>query len=265
MFYEACLCGGVDEQKAKVLYYAVYHFGPRWEPVTQTRAETRLNDEGEYVVQRVSERCMMRKDPPPPTLEELERVEEFIVEENPDLSVIAKTDRKALRQRPRRGLGRGRMQRHPVRATPSGGDDGHFGNGRAKVPGGRGESGSHRGAVGEREGANGDSHADTRSRRKAWLDVDDLQHTRRPAAPFLPTVTEAMRQRSVATVQSHIRNETGQDRPAEYSVERDGKGVHVFVEYLEVDEQGQPTGNVTGHSTVRLGPTGDVAEMISGP
>ena len=32
MFYDACRCGGVDETKAKTLYYAVYHFGPRWEP-----------------------------------------------------------------------------------------------------------------------------------------------------------------------------------------------------------------------------------------
>jgi Protein of unknown function (DUF1353) len=32
MFYEACRAGGVGEQKAKLLYAAVYHFGPRWAP-----------------------------------------------------------------------------------------------------------------------------------------------------------------------------------------------------------------------------------------
>jgi hypothetical protein len=31
MFYQACLTAGVGEVKAKVLYAAVYHFGPRWE------------------------------------------------------------------------------------------------------------------------------------------------------------------------------------------------------------------------------------------
>lgn len=30
MFYEACRCGGVGDVKAKTMYYAVYHFGPRW-------------------------------------------------------------------------------------------------------------------------------------------------------------------------------------------------------------------------------------------
>jgi len=30
MFYEACLRGGVGSTKAKILYAAVYHFGPRW-------------------------------------------------------------------------------------------------------------------------------------------------------------------------------------------------------------------------------------------
>jgi hypothetical protein len=31
-FYEACLCGGVEPWRAKTLYAAVYHFGPRWYP-----------------------------------------------------------------------------------------------------------------------------------------------------------------------------------------------------------------------------------------
>jgi hypothetical protein len=30
MFYEACRCGGVAVVTAKTMYYAVYHFGPRW-------------------------------------------------------------------------------------------------------------------------------------------------------------------------------------------------------------------------------------------
>ena len=30
MFYEACRAGGLAEEKAKLMYAAVYHFGPRW-------------------------------------------------------------------------------------------------------------------------------------------------------------------------------------------------------------------------------------------
>ena len=30
MFYDACRCGGVGAAKANAMYYAVYHFGPRW-------------------------------------------------------------------------------------------------------------------------------------------------------------------------------------------------------------------------------------------
>jgi hypothetical protein len=30
MFYNACLAGGTDPQTAKLMYAAVYHFGPRW-------------------------------------------------------------------------------------------------------------------------------------------------------------------------------------------------------------------------------------------
>ena len=32
MFYEACRAGGVADQKAKLMYAAVYHFGPKWAP-----------------------------------------------------------------------------------------------------------------------------------------------------------------------------------------------------------------------------------------
>jgi hypothetical protein len=30
MFYHACRCGGAGEYQAKIMYWAVYHFGPRW-------------------------------------------------------------------------------------------------------------------------------------------------------------------------------------------------------------------------------------------
>jgi len=52
MFYEACRCGGVGTVKAKTMYYAVYHFGPRWRVETRTtivaggpRTERLVHDE----------------------------------------------------------------------------------------------------------------------------------------------------------------------------------------------------------------------------
>jgi len=40
MFYEACRCGRVNVVKAKTMYYAVYHFGPRWRLVAIERETT---------------------------------------------------------------------------------------------------------------------------------------------------------------------------------------------------------------------------------
>ena len=41
MFYEACRCGRTNVVQAKTMYYAVYHFGPRWRLVGRSlRDET---------------------------------------------------------------------------------------------------------------------------------------------------------------------------------------------------------------------------------
>ncbi len=41
MFYEACRCGRTNVLQAKIMYYAVYHFGPRWRLVGRSlRDET---------------------------------------------------------------------------------------------------------------------------------------------------------------------------------------------------------------------------------
>jgi hypothetical protein len=39
MFYEACLAGGTDERLAKIMYAAVYHFGPRWDDQVKNNEE----------------------------------------------------------------------------------------------------------------------------------------------------------------------------------------------------------------------------------
>lgn len=43
MFYEACRCGGASLTQSKLMYYAVYHFGPRWEdsPAVMAAVSTR--------------------------------------------------------------------------------------------------------------------------------------------------------------------------------------------------------------------------------
>ena len=48
MFYDGMRCSGVSEVKAKIMYYAVYRFGPRWptpglESVTATTAQPELS------------------------------------------------------------------------------------------------------------------------------------------------------------------------------------------------------------------------------
>ena len=113
MFYEACRCGGVDEAKAKMLYYAVYHFGPRWEPVTETHIEKRQNEAGEMVEHEVTRRRMVRVHREPPTDEEVEKVRAFVKDENPKLSVLKKTDRDVLRRRPHPHPDRFRNERQP--------------------------------------------------------------------------------------------------------------------------------------------------------
>lgn len=40
MFYEAMRCKGVGAAKAKVMYYAVYRFGPRWSTASAPRLES---------------------------------------------------------------------------------------------------------------------------------------------------------------------------------------------------------------------------------
>lgn len=103
MFYDACRCGGVDETQAKLMYYAVYHFGPRWELVTETQLEWQPSDDGQMVQRPVLVETAVRIDPPAPTPEEVDQVVEFIAEENPTVTSIKKMDREALHRRPWRG------------------------------------------------------------------------------------------------------------------------------------------------------------------
>jgi hypothetical protein len=65
MFYFACRCGGVPTVRAKVMYAAVYHFGPRWGTVEE-RGSRAFNTEHEFDELR---EYIESEDP---TLEEIE-------------------------------------------------------------------------------------------------------------------------------------------------------------------------------------------------
>jgi hypothetical protein len=100
MFYVACRCAGVDEFQAKTMYYAVYHFGPRWQPIVETVLEPRATGDGQVSMQEVAVRRMARIDPPPPTAEEISQIEAYVAEENPNPEAIEKLGREQLRHRP---------------------------------------------------------------------------------------------------------------------------------------------------------------------
>ena len=44
VFYMGMLASGVDRMKAKIMYSAVYHFGPRWPAVRETGARDRAGN-----------------------------------------------------------------------------------------------------------------------------------------------------------------------------------------------------------------------------
>ncbi len=261
MFYDACRCGGVDDTKAKMLYYAVYHFGPRWEPVTETQFEMRENADGQMIEEEVTVKRMARIDPPPPTLEEVEQVEAFILEENPEPSVIKRTNRQKLRLRPQRGVGHGRkdvgadssksppkgVDRNALRRPEGSADRSRNGGSRVEGVAGRVASGGER--TGRKVGPEG---------------LVGRRPAERPNALTLPAVTLEEKQRAEQQVRQHLEQQAGQQRPAEYDVERTKNGYRVFVRYLQLDKQGQPAGNAGGSSTVRLSRVGRVLEMVNG-
>lgn len=68
MFYEACRCGGVSATKAKLMYYAVYHFGPRWGDAAARMSSSAQRPLDESEVEALRAYIEFRA----PTLEELE-------------------------------------------------------------------------------------------------------------------------------------------------------------------------------------------------
>lgn len=263
VFYEACRCGGVDERMAKTLYYAVYHFGPRWQLVAETRTETSVNEAGQTVEKEVIVERVARLDPPPPTPEEVEQVEALIVEENPEVAAIEQTDRQALRRRPRRG---------------DGGRDGHeSGAGRKTTP--EQSMGADEKPVEDHEIADDVRKTDVRGatgrksgrgKRPAGAE-DQAQRNDSQGRPLTEhrdtdnrdTVTPREVEWAIEKVRQHLEELAGEERPAEYTVERVQGGYRVVARYLQVDDQGQATGESTGTSTVLLSRKGQILEVVS--
>jgi hypothetical protein len=68
MFYEACRCGRVAVVKAKTMYYAVHHFGPRW----------RIEERRTLVAGRETvERVVHDETPPPPSHADVEAIRRY--------------------------------------------------------------------------------------------------------------------------------------------------------------------------------------------
>lgn len=85
-FYHACRCGGVGESKAKLMYAAVYHFGPRWTQKVVNVTRQSIDPDGskkEMVVRRhVGERVAV----PAPTPTEEAELKAYI-DKNPEASL----------------------------------------------------------------------------------------------------------------------------------------------------------------------------------
>jgi Protein of unknown function (DUF1353) len=88
MFYDACRCGGVPEQKAKLLYWAVANYGPSWQLVSRASLETPFemaNATLEGVPQMQSTQLEEIKEP---TAEEVQWAKKFFETENPIIEMV---------------------------------------------------------------------------------------------------------------------------------------------------------------------------------
>ncbi len=93
MFYEACRCSGVPDPQAKLLYAAVYHFGPAWvkKPVMEVRQSE--GPDGKVVTTTVTQMIVesLPVSPPPPTLV-VDKLKSLIDSKNPSLDEIQSLD-----------------------------------------------------------------------------------------------------------------------------------------------------------------------------
>lgn len=96
MFYNACRCAKVPEYKAKLLFAAVYHFGPRWElkPIHESR--TKLGPDGKERVYKTTRMISGNLSARKPTSGDRKKLEKFIKSKNPSLAELKKMNPTAL-------------------------------------------------------------------------------------------------------------------------------------------------------------------------
>lgn len=86
-FYEACRCGGVDERTAKLMYWAVYHFGPRWQVRMQWQTQPRVID-GRIVTAQVVVAVPERTQSPAPSETLVRQAADYFQQHSPALEDI---------------------------------------------------------------------------------------------------------------------------------------------------------------------------------
>ncbi len=242
MFYEACRCGGVDEAQAKIMYYAVHHFGPRWQLVVEDVVEQVADAQGRIVEQEVTVQHVVRIDPPPPTPDEVEQVKAFVEEDDPDPVALEQLTRDALHRRPYRGR-RDDAPRTGADGTPTAAprDFAHWQN--------------------RPEGL-------TIGPRSAAVPRNGNSPHRRPPGPGnevrVPPISAETQQWVTDIVRQHIEQQAGGPRPAECTVERSRGGYRVLIQFLHQDDQGQMVPYEGGTSTARVSRDGQVIEVVSG-
>ncbi|MCE9629939.1 MAG: DUF1353 domain-containing protein [Planctomycetia bacterium] len=79
MFFDACRCGGVGPVQANTMYYAVFHFGPRW----------RVEERKSIVAGRPEvERVVHDETPPPPTAADAAAIDRYFETHAVDATAI---------------------------------------------------------------------------------------------------------------------------------------------------------------------------------
>lgn len=99
MFYGACMAAGTSHTHARILYYAVLHFGPRW---TNQRGLGRVDSSAKKKADPMRDQGLTMM---PEELGEVLRVERWIVDNDPTPEEIAGTPPEAIgypRNKPKR-------------------------------------------------------------------------------------------------------------------------------------------------------------------
>lgn len=96
MFYQACRCGGLSEYKAKLMYAAVYQFGPRWEIQPNVVEKTAIGPDGKERLANVRRPAKVTRSTRGMKTADRQKLEKFIQERSPSLEDLRKLDPKTL-------------------------------------------------------------------------------------------------------------------------------------------------------------------------